>query len=157
MRLASLAAGAVLALGVLAAPVPAQNFNLNPTFGTIALVAGFTPDPRFIDVTAGGSIAAERLGRDCAGSIANAPDVRLNYTAGSFPLYLFAQSREDTTLVVNLPDGSWICNDDFDGLNPGIVLQRPPSGQYDIWVGVFGGGSGIPARLGISELPPQRR
>jgi hypothetical protein len=80
----------------------------------------------------------------------------VNYTSGSFPLYIFAQSREDTTLVVNLPDGSWICNDDFEGLNPGIVLQRPPTGQYDIWVGVFGGGSKIPARLGISELPPRR-
>ena len=156
MRLAPMAATATLFAAMLAAPVPAQDFNRNPTFGTIALTAGFTPDPRTIDVTAGGTINAERLGRNCAGSIANAPDVRLNYTSGSFPLYIFVQSREDTTLVVNLPDGSWICNDDFDGLNPGIVLQRPPTGQYDIWVGVFGGGSGIPARLGISELPPRR-
>lgn len=156
MRLAPMTAAAALCAAVLAAPVPAQDFNLNPTFGTITLVAGFTPDPRTIDVTAGGNINAERLGRDCAGSIANPPDVRVNYTSGTFPLYFFAQSREDTTLVVNLPDGSWICNDDFDGLNPGIVLQRPPTGQYDIWVGVFGGGSGVPARLGISELPPRR-
>jgi hypothetical protein len=148
----------VVAAGLLAAApsVPAQNFNLAPTFGTIALIAGFTPDPRTIDVTAGGTIAADRLGGDCTGTIANAPDVRVNYTAGTFPLYIFAQSRADVTLVVNLPDGSWICNDDLDGTNPGIVLNRPPTGQYDIWVGVFGGGQGVPARLGISELPPRR-
>jgi hypothetical protein len=149
-------AAAALAGALLAAPIAAQNFNLQPTFGTINLRAGFEPDPRFIDVTAGGRLDSARLGAQCTGSIADAPDVRLNYTSGTFPLYLFAQSRQDVTLVVNLPDGSWICNDDFDGTNPGIVLQRPPSGQYDIWVGVFGGGSGIPARLGISELPPRR-
>jgi len=156
MRFAPLTAAAAVAATLLALPVPAQDFNLNPTFGTINLTAGFTPDPRFIDVTAGGTINAERLGNNCAGSISNPPDVRVNYTTGTYPLHLFAQSREDTTLVINLPDGSWICNDDFDGLNPGIILPRPPSGQYDIWVGVFGGGSGIPARLGVSEVPPRR-
>lgn len=156
MRRRLLATAAILGAVALSPASPAQNFNLPPSFGTINLVAGFTPDPRFIDVTAGGTIAADRLGRDCTGTIANPPDVRLNYTAGSLPLYLFAQSRADVTLVVNLPDGSWICNDDFDGTNPGIVLNRPPSGQYDIWVGVFGGGRGVPARLGISELPPRR-
>ncbi|MBY0335372.1 MAG: peptidase S1 [Acetobacteraceae bacterium] len=152
-RIATLAA---LAGMFLAAPLAAQDFNRQPTFGTINLNTGFTPDPRFIDVTAGGGLNAERLGRGCTGSIANAPDVRVNFRAGSLPFYIFAQSRQDTTLVVNLPDGSWMCNDDFDGVNPGIVLNNPPSGQYDIWIGVFGGGSGIPARLGISEIPPRR-
>lgn len=156
MRSRFLAAALAAAGLAAAAPVAAQNFNLAPTFGTIALVAGFTPDPRVIDVTAGGTIAADRLGAGCTGTIANAPDVRLNYTAGSFPLFLFAESRADVTLVVNLPDGSWICNDDFDGTNPGIIISRPPNGQYDIWVGVFGGGRGVPARLGISEVPPRR-
>ncbi len=148
---------AVAAIGIaFGASALAQNFNLNPTFGTVNLRAGFEPDPRFADVTAGGRINAQRLGNNCTGTIADAPDFRVNYTAGSFPLYIFAQSRADTTLVVNLPDGTWICNDDFDGLNPGIVLNRPASGQYDVWVGVFDGGSGIPARVGISELPPRR-
>ena len=137
-------------------PAVAQDFNLRPTFGTLDLTYNFQPDPRSIDVTAGGSINAERLGQDCAGSIANAPDVRLNYTAGDLPLYIAVQAQADTTLVVNLPDGSWVCNDDFLELNPGIVLDRPTSGQYDIWVGVFGGGSGQPAKLLVSEIPPRR-
>lgn len=150
------ALGATLGAATLAAPSLAQNFNLQPAFGTLALSAGFMPDPRHVDLTAGGRIPADRLGRDCAGTIAEAPDVRLNYTAGSFPLYLFATSRADVTLVVNLPDGSWICNDDFIGTDPGIVLTRPASGQYDIWVGVFSGDT-APARLGISEVPSNRR
>jgi serine protease Do/protease YdgD len=150
-----IAAAAAVGLALAGAAV-AQNFNRNPTFGTMNLRAGFEPDPRFAEVTAGGRISADRLGANCTGTIADAPDLRVNYTAGNFPLYIFAQSRADTTLVVNLPDGTWICNDDFDGLNPGIVMNRPQSGQYDIWVGVFDGGSGIPARVGISELPPRR-
>ncbi len=156
MRVSHMVLGAA-ALGVaaLAAPVLAQNFNLPPAFGTLNLTAGFMPDPQHVDLVAGGNIPAGRLGRDCAGSIADAPDVRLNYTAGGFPLYIFANSSRDTTLVVNLPDGSWVCNDDFIGLDPGIVLQRPASGQYDIWVGVFEGGT-APARLGVSEIPPRR-
>jgi hypothetical protein len=155
MRVSTMALAAALGTAALAAPVLAQNFNLPPAFGTVALSAGFMPDPRHVDLTAGGNIPAGRLGQDCAGTIADAPDVRLNYTGGGFPLYIFATSRADVTLVVNLPDGSWICNDDFIGTDPGIVLTRPPSGQYDIWVGVFDGGT-APARLGISEIPPRR-
>ncbi|WP_424812625.1 hypothetical protein [Roseococcus sp. YIM B11640] len=120
------------------------------------LTTNFQPDPRSIDVTAGGNINSERLGNGCTGSIANAPDVRLQYTAGQYPLYISVQSGSDTTLVVNLPDGSWVCNDDMNDLNPGIVLNRPASGQYDIWIGVFGGGAGAPAKLLISEIPPRR-
>ncbi|MBS7788455.1 peptidase S1 [Roseococcus sp. SDR] len=145
-----------LALGVLAGPVAAQDVSLRPTFGTLDLRENFQPDPRSIDVTAGGTLNAERLGNGCTGSIANPPDVRLNYEAGRLPLYISVQSGSDTTLVVNLPDGSWVCNDDFIDLNPGIVLNRPASGQYDIWIGVFGGGAGQPAKLLISEVPPRR-
>lgn len=152
-KLAALAlAGSLFAL-----PALAQDFNQRPTFGTMDLTTNFQPDPRSIDVTAGGNINSERLGNGCTGSIANAPDVRLNFTAGRFPLYISVTSQADTTLVVNLPDGSWVCNDDLTDLNPGIVLDRPASGQYDIWIGVFGGGTGIPAKLSISEVPPQRR
>jgi len=155
MRFTQLAAAATLATLLATAPAMAQNFNLPPAFGTVTLSAGFMPDPHNVDLMAGGNIPADRLGADCVGTIAEAPDVRLNYTGGGFPLYLFANSRADVTLVVNLPDGSWVCNDDFIGTDPGIVLTRPPSGQYDIWVGVFSGGTAR-AQLGISEIPPRR-
>lgn len=142
-----------LALTLVVGSAASQNFDLQPSFGTIVLASGFTPDPRYVNVTAGGGIRADRLGPDCTGTIANAPDLRLHYTAGNLPLYIFAQSAADVTLVVNLPDGTWVCNDDHVGTDPGIVLLRPQSGQYDIWVGVFGGGRAVPARVGISEVP----
>jgi hypothetical protein len=58
----------------------------------------------------------------------------------------------DTTLVINDPNGRWICNDDFGestGTNPGISFSTPDDGKYDIWVGVYssddfpGSGGGV--------------
>lgn len=40
----------------IAAPAMAQDFNLRPTLGTLELVTNFRPDPRSIEVTAGGNI-----------------------------------------------------------------------------------------------------
>ena len=57
------------------------------------------------------------------------------------------------TLLVNAPDGSWYCNDDSNGLNPMVSWSSPRSGQYDIWIGTYGSGSGMAsATLTISEL-----
>jgi len=56
--------------------------------------------------------------------------------------------------VVNLPDGTWACNDDFQGTDPGLIFRRPQSGQYDIWIGHYDRGSRVPAQLRISEVPP---
>jgi serine protease Do/protease YdgD len=151
-----LAAAAVAAM--VAGPVVAQNFSRNPSFGTLNLNANFMPDPQVVNVTAGGNIPAERLGgSSCVGTIADAPDVRVNYRAGQgLPLYISVRSNADTTLVINLPNGRWICNDDFDGLNPGIVMNQPMSGQYDIWIGHYDRGRRVPAQLLISEIAPRR-
>lgn len=143
-------------LAVTAGSVVAQNYNRRPTFGTVNLSANFAPDPFVVNVTAGGNIPAERIGGPgCVGSIADPPDVRLNYRAGGYPLYLSATSNSDVTLVVNLPNGRWICNDDFKGTDPGVVLNNPMSGQYDIWVGHYNRGSGVPTQLRISEIAPR--
>jgi hypothetical protein len=120
----------------------AQDFSQAPAYGSVTLNAGFTPDPHSVQITAGGSIdastAAPLSGRGCRGFIANAPDYRLNYTSGSWPLIFRVVSDADTTLVVNTPDGAWHCIDDVEGLNPVIRFASPTSGQYDIWIGTYG-------------------
>ncbi len=146
---------AIGAAAASAAPASAQrqpDYSGRPTFETIDLRAGFRNDPRTVNVTAGGRLSATSVGSDCRGSIGNAPDVRVNYSAGSLPLSFYVNSGEDTTLVINGPDGRWYCNDDDDGLNPRVTFRQPQSGQYDIYVGHFGGGRRIPARLFISEV-----
>lgn len=148
---------AAATLAITAGTVLAQDFNRRPTFGTINLNFNFAPDPTVINVTAGGNIPAERIGGPgCVGSIANSPDVRLNYRAGGgLPLYLAATARTDVTLVVNLPNGRWICNDDFKGTDAGLIFNNPQPGQYDIWIGHYGRGAGVPAQLLISEVVPR--
>ncbi|MGP9819020.1 hypothetical protein ACTZWW_03305 [Salinarimonas sp. NSM] len=145
-----------LIAGVIAAAVVggavAQDFSRNPAFGTYRLGAGFTPDPYTINVRAGGQRNAGALGSGCAGSIANSPDVRLHYQSGSFPLSFRVRSGSDTTLVINDPSGRWYCDDDgAGGLDPLVRFDSPQSGQYDVWIGHYEGGSGIRARLEITE------
>lgn len=153
-RLVAASAAVIAAtLGVAAA----QDYSLNPTYGTVNLSAGFTPDPYSVNVQSGGSTNAQSLSDACRGFIANAPDIRLNYTAGSLPLIISVAASADTTLVVNGPDGSWYCDDDGGntGLNPALRFGTPQSGQYDIWVGTYGNASLQPAQVQISELYSQ--
>jgi hypothetical protein len=152
-----LAAGLALAALTAGSVAVAQNYSLNPTYGTVNLNAGFSPDPQVVNLQSGGSVNAQSLSPSCAGFIADAPDVRLNYQSGSFPLIISVASAADTTLVVNGPDGSWYCDDDGgnSGMNPSLRFGTPPSGQYDIWVGTYGNASLQPAQLHISELYTQ--
>ena len=147
MRTLAAAAGALIAAATLSPEAQAQDVFADPLYGTVNLDSGFLPDPHTVQVEAGGAMDASSLGSGCNGYItAEQPDVRLNFNAGSLPLYLYVQSAEDTTLVVNLPDGTWACNDDFIGLDPG---------QYDIWVGTYAPGNVPQATLLISELNPR--
>ncbi len=130
-----------------------------PTFGTYSINSGFTPDPIGYAVTAGGTQASGGMmtaaGVPCnAGWIASVPDVRVNYTAGAFPLRFYVNGPgTDTTLAVNAPDGSWHCNDDTVGLHPVIDFASPMSGQYDIFVGTFSQGQYPSIQLMVTELP----
>lgn len=155
IRTGLLTAGAV-ALAISTA-AQAQSWKASPSFGEVSLSAGFSPDPHVRRLTAGGSIAAQNRFSDCRGYIADAPDYRLHYSAGSLPLYINVDSDSDTTLVVNGPDGRWYCDDDGadEALNPLLYWSNPASGQYDIWVGTYSSGSGRPATLFISELGEQ--
>jgi hypothetical protein len=150
-----LAAAALAAAAML--PAAAQNVEGEPNYGTINLTAGFTPDPQVMAVESGGPIGASTVSSSCTGFISDAPDVRLNYNAGSLPLILSVAASVDTTLVVNAPDGSWYCDDDGGerGMNPMVRFDKPSSGRYEIWVGTYGSSAYQRAELHISELTSQ--
>lgn len=145
---------ALAALAVVATPSVAQNLSASPTYGTYNLAGGFQPDPTNIRVSSGGNIDASKLGNGCTGFIASAPDVRLNYEPGSLPLIISVSSNADTSLVINLPNGEWLCDDDSGNgaLNPSITLRNVQSGQYDVWVGTYGETDAKAAQLSLSEL-----
>jgi hypothetical protein len=131
----TLIASLAVSVAAFAGTANAQDFTLQPNFGTYELSAGFTPDPAELEIVAGGSVNASNVG--CSGMISNAPDARLIWSGGR--ITIGARSGSDTTIVVNAPNGQWYCADDTNGLNPAVTLSG--SGQYDIWVGTFGGGT----------------
>lgn len=131
----SLIASITVAAAAFTGAAHAQDFTLEPNFGTYELSAGFTPDPATLDIVAGGGVNAANVG--CSGMISNAPDARLIWSGGQ--ITIGAESSSDTTIVVNAPDGNWYCADDTNGFDPAVTLSG--SGQYDIWVGTFGGGT----------------
>ena len=116
----------------------AQDFKLKPNFGTKELKTGFLPDPFKKPLISGGNKVVTVKGVKM--KITEAPDFRVIYKAGDvFPLSFYVSSETDTTLLINLPNGEFIVDDDSGGnLNPLITLEKPMSGQYDIWVGSFG-------------------
>lgn len=127
--------------------------SLSAAFGEVSLRAGFRPDPHRVALTAGGTIPASTVSSSCEGLIAAAPDYEITYDAGSLPLVIRTESSDDTTLVVNGPDGEWYCDDDNGGgTNAQVYFAKPQSGVYDIWVGVY---SGSPSRahLVVTEVP----
>lgn len=134
---------------------PDLDWSAQGMFGNVQLSAGFDPDPHEVSVMAGGTDWLEHeLGWECVGYVnATQPDVVLDYAAGDWPLHIYAESDEDTTLIVRAPDGEWYCNDDDRGLDPGLAFESPDSGRYVIWVGTY---SDSPAQttLSISELAP---
>jgi hypothetical protein len=139
---------------------PTPNITETARYATVNLAAGFLPDPHETNLEAGGELDVSNsgLGGDCVGWIdASRADVTLNYRSGQFPLYISAASQADTTLVIRDPSGAWHCNDDMTGVDPGVVLQRPASGEYRIWVGTLDRGRPQKATLRISEEPPRRR
>ena len=150
MWMAAVAATALMAMS--AGSGRTQDVSAKPAFGQARLSAGFDPDPYTRSITAGGSIDASKLGGECEGYIADAPDFRLNYTAGDFELTIMAVSNSDTTLVINTPDGQWACDDDSGGDgDPAFKFGDPQAGVYDIWIGVYGEADTAEATLTISE------
>ena len=145
-----------LGLGLALAPAAsAQNVGADPTYGSVRLAAGFTPDPHTTNITAGGSVDVN-VGSCSYGHVANAPDVDFYYNGnGGNNLYIYARAGEDVTLLINTPNGTWTCNDDgLGGRNPLIVIPKAASGLYNIWVGTYGS-SMVSSTLYISEIDPR--
>lgn len=142
-------------LGDSPAPLPMTAERPDPSqtarYGEIALRSRFRPDPRRFGVRAGGTISASALSSGCQGSISRAPDLQVTYTAGALPLIFRTESAQDTTLVISGPRGEWICDDDSAGQsNAEVLLEKPESGVYDVWVGTYGGGVAA-ATLSVTE------
>ena len=125
------------------------NWEAAPSFGQIDLNAGFMPDPYVRNITAGGGydLAGCFGANGWGGSVASKPDFDLYWNGSSAQLTIAVNTNADAVLLINAPDGQWYYSDDPSA----ITFSNPQMGLYDIWIGAYGGGSGIPGQLVISE------
>lgn len=116
----------------------------------VSIGPGFSPDPMTMEGSAGGIVDASSFGAGCVGHIGSAANHVLTVTAPIPFLRIAAAANEDITLVVRRPDGTYLCNDDSDGLNPMVEGQFVP-GNYDVYVGSYSSeGQFARYRLGLS-------
>jgi serine protease Do len=152
----STAVGAVTAASATTALAQNRlNVSARPNYGERNLAPGFTPDPQETVLTSGGNldVASMSLGPDCRGFATAAPDLNVRLSApSSFLRIFFEGAGQDATLIINKPDGSWVCNDDAVGRDPMIDFNGAPAGLYNVWVGSYNASDRIRGKLKITEL-----
>lgn len=137
-----------MSAGALGPPPPG---DLSSNYGNVTLSPGFMPDPHRATGTGGGDVQADQWDGACRGAVSQTPDHLFIANADFTFLKILVHSEADTTLVVQKPDGTFLCNDDDDGLNPGITGTFAP-GTYRIWVGAYDASERPQYTLGLSEL-----
>ena len=136
--------------GCIVVPGPAYSGS---NFGTVALSTGFMPDPHVVTGRSGGGQPAESvISSTCRGHITPQPDHQFVAQTGFSFLRIMASSAGDTTLIIQAPDGSFLCDDDSgSNLNPRVEGSFAP-GTYNVWIGSFGQGEYHDYRLGFTEM-----
>jgi hypothetical protein len=120
--------------------------------GPVELPAGFSGTETLTGRLEGGSIEAREWGHGCTGFVSAEPDHEV-MSASTLPYARFVVNGGalDTTLVLQLSDGTFRCNDDGDGRHP--VVEGPlPAGLTKVWVGGFRASAEGDYRLGISTV-----
>lgn len=121
-------------------------------FLSMNLKAGFPLDPFVVSLNGGGDVDASTLDAACVGFVPEAPAFTVNWEGKVDAFDIFYYSDFDPTLVVQLPDGSYVCNDDASDnlLDPTVTIEAPAEGQYNLWVGSYDQGQLIPGLLVIT-------
>ncbi len=120
---------AAVAEGANAAPASAY-LTINPE-------AGFPLDPFLVSLQGGGPVEASTLSDGCAGYIPSSPAVTVDYKGKADLLRAFFYSDGDTTMVVQTPNGDYVCNDNTNSLvlDATVEITKPVQGSYNVWVG----------------------
>lgn len=136
-------------------PISALNASPFGLYGDDALAAGFGTVE--IVAAAGGSIPAfnfELGSPECTGFINVVPTYTFTLEGETAALRFVFNGEDDTTLIVEQPDGTFACNDDTDGannLNPTLDIDGPAAGAYRVFVGSYAHQTGIRGTLIVTE------
>jgi len=132
----------------------ALNTTAEPVLGSISFGPDTRIDPRIIFDIQPSETEAYGMGQGCAGFISpSQPDLVITAEAGLPQLMVYMASEADGTLVIAGPDGQLYCNDDFEQLNPGIMIPNAPAGDYAVFAGSYSGEGGL-ATLGVTIAAP---
>lgn len=117
--------------------VEAKLAALNRAYVSVDLNAGFPLDPFLVSVNGGGELDARLLNEKCAGYINPNPTLTLNWTGNADLARVFTYSDADPMLVIQTPDGKFLCSDDNNSLllDAQIEISKPSPGKYNVWVG----------------------
>jgi serine protease Do len=126
------------------------------------------PDPYAIPGSlGGGDIDMGAQNANCPGMYTAFPSFGFTLSQPTEYLRVFFVSdepRADAALIVQMPDGTWYCNDDsFRTKQPTVdVIGNLATGGVSVWVGSFNPGESIPGTLYLthgsaSPLAPTRR
>lgn len=134
--------------GGAAAGVPSTQAYL-----TVDLGGGFALDPFFVSVNGGGPVDASTFDDACMGWVSERPVVQLNWSGTAAFAEAFIYSDHNPSLVIEAPDGSFICNDNTNDmlLDPTIEVANPVTGTYNIWIGNIDNQGLIPTVLVLTS------
>jgi hypothetical protein len=132
-----------------AGAAPAAQQTPGTAFITINPEAGLPLDPFIISLQAGGPVDATTVAPECKGFVAKNPAVSVDYKGKADLLKVFFYSDGDPVLLIQTPDGKFVCNDNTNPalLDPTVTLVKPAQGRYNIWLGSALKGDLIPGFL----------
>ena len=136
-------------------PAPGTENPEPSAYLTLDMQAGFALDPFLVSLNGGGELDASTLDPACVGYINDRPVMTADWEGAVDFLRIFFYSDSDSTLVIQRPDGSYLCADDADEnvLDAEVVADQPQRGKYNIWVGSYEPNQLIPGLLVITARP----
>lgn len=140
--------------GLVPGGAPELNAMAEPALGRLEFGPQTRIDPRVIFDIEPSRTEAFGIADGCAGFMTpERPDLVISAEAGLPQLMTYVVSDNDGTLAVVGPDGQIYCNDDFNDLNPGVMIPNPAEGDYAVFVGTYTGNGGL-ATLGVTINAP---
>lgn len=134
-------------------PTPNGAVVVGGVQGTFTLTPGFTPTPQTSTGTAGGPFEASTRSPACRGWIGAVSNHTLNLSQPFTNLRLIVNAPRDTTLVVQLANGTYLCDDDTgEGMNP-LVQAAFPAGLHRVFIGSYQANTQTSYTLAVTEDP----
>src|SRR5690606_4569140 len=114
-KLGWVAALSALALGVTGVAEAQIARHGRPLYGHAEVNRGFMPDPHVMQGVMGGSLQASTLSPTCRGYVNPQPSHVIRSRTGFQNLRVVVSGQGDSTLMIMLPNGAVLCDDDSGG------------------------------------------